>query len=72
MVVERLTQECVPTMQAELPAQPQPQSPGRAGPSGQPEDGGPWALLDSHAGAEQQVTSATASATVEEQRYSVK
>ncbi|XP_030000950.1 zinc finger BED domain-containing protein 4-like [Sphaeramia orbicularis] len=67
--VDRLTRECAATMQVELPAQAQPQSPPRAGPSGPLEDGGLWALLDRHVGAQQQVTSSTASATVEVQRY---
>jgi len=66
--IDRLTKECAETMQVELPAQPQ--SPPRAGPSDQLEDGGLWALLDRHVGAQQQVTSTTASATVEVQRYS--
>lgn len=68
--VDRLTRECAATMQVELPAQAQPQSPPRAGPSGQLEDGGLWALLGRHLVAQQQVTSTTASATVEIQRYS--
>lgn len=70
MAVERLTRECAATVQVELPAQAQPQSPPRAGPSDQLEDGGLWALLDRHVSAQQQVTSTTASVTVEVQRYS--
>ncbi|XP_023811126.1 zinc finger BED domain-containing protein 4-like isoform X1 [Oryzias latipes] len=66
--IERLTKECAATMQALLP-EAQPQSPPREGPSSQQEDGGLWALLDRHVGVQQQVTSTTASATVEVQRY---
>ncbi|XP_023813810.1 zinc finger BED domain-containing protein 4-like [Oryzias latipes] len=65
--IERLTKECAATMQVLLP-EAQPQSPPREGPSSQQEDG-LWALLDRHVGVQQQVTSTTASATVEVQRY---
>ncbi|KAM3618939.1 uncharacterized protein V6R79_000775 [Siganus canaliculatus] len=67
IAAERLTQECADVMRADPPPQSQPESPARVGPSGQAEDGGLWALLDGHVGAEQHVTSTTASATVEVQ-----
>lgn len=70
MSVDRETRECGAAMQVELPAQSQP--PPRADPSGQLEDGGFWALLYGHIGAQQLVSITTANTTVEVHRYSNK